>query len=76
MILTDAQVTAIRTSGLTDNHWAREFRTTPGTIRRARTGVTYTHLQIPPDTAPRMGTGCGQKPLAKPAREFRGYFNG
>jgi hypothetical protein len=75
MSLTDAQVTAIRTERLTDNHWARKLRTTNGTIRRARTGVTYRHVPTPPDTAPREGGMPHWQIKAKPARVRRSYFD-
>lgn len=60
MSLTDAQVSAIRTSGLTDRSWSEKLRKSRSIIRRARIGATYTHVATPPDTAPRDQTGCTQ----------------
>lgn len=57
MSLTDAQVTAIRTAGLTDTEWERRLRVSVKTVRRARTGTTYPHIPTPPDLIPRCGTG-------------------
>ena len=76
-ILTDDQVTAIRTAGLTDTHWARKLRVNQQTIRAARRGRTYTHVASPPDRAPRDGTGRSQgtyRIQAKPARPRRRWI--
>ena len=75
MSLTDTQVTAIRSAGLTDTEWARRLKISVGTIRGARIGLTYRHVATPPDVAPRDGNGRGQKPVAKPARVRRSYLN-
>ena len=79
--LTDAQVTAIRTSGLTDAWWGRRLRLDDNTIRNARTGSTYRHVSTPPDNTPREGTGTthamrsGLPVKARMARARRSYFN-
>jgi hypothetical protein len=57
MSLTDAQVTAIRTTGLADTEWERSLRIPAKHIRRARIGQTYTHVPTPPDLIPRRGSG-------------------
>lgn len=75
MTLTDAQVVAIRVSGLTDRHWERKLRIPSATIRRARIGETYTHVPTPPDATPRRGSGRWPGPYAKPAKLTRGNFN-
>lgn len=71
--LTDDQVTQIRTSGFTDNYWARRLRTTNTTVRHARQGKRYQHVATPPDLAPREGTGrLGTlNPKARPKRQRR-----
>jgi len=56
-MLSEAQVTAIRTSGYTDTHWARVLRARVQTIRQARVGITYRHIATAPDLIPRMGSG-------------------
>ena len=79
-VLTDAQVTAIRTSSLTDVYWSTRLRVSPKTVRHARLGLTYPHVPTPPDRAPRDGTGCthairsGLPQVARPARVRRPYY--
>jgi len=74
-VLSDAQVTAIRTSGLTDSWWSRTLRISLQTVRDARQGIRYRHVPTPPDIAPRDGTGCthairkGLPQKAVPARQ-------
>jgi hypothetical protein len=58
MSLTDAQVTAIRTSGLTDRWWSDKLRIRVATVRMARRGETHKNHPTPPDIAPRDQTGC------------------
>ena len=78
--LTDAQVTAIRTSGLTDAWWSDKLRMRRQSIRAARQGLSYKHVITPPDTAPREGTGCtrdiraGVPQKARPARLRRQWI--
>ena len=64
MRLTPAEVTAIRTSGLTDTHWAQRLRTTVKTVRHARIGATYRHIPTPPDLILRQGSGCCRAHIA------------
>lgn len=77
MSLTDALVTSIRTCGYTDAYWERKLRIPAATIRRARIGETYTHVQTAPDTTPRDATGCthairaGQPQPALPRKQRR-----
>ncbi len=77
--LTDAQVQAIRTGGLIDRYWADKFRVRNQTVRRARVGLTHSHLPIPPDAAPRDATGCthairaGLPQKAVPLKKRRGW---
>ncbi len=76
MSLTDAQVSAIRTSGYTDSWWADKLCKPPKHIRFARIGRTYRHVLTPPDTAPRDGTGrrTNSDPVrAKPQRLRRKF---
>jgi len=52
-VLTFERVHEIRTSGLTDRHYARLWRMTDGAIRDARVGRTWPNHTTPADTAPR-----------------------
>lgn len=76
-MLTDAQVTAIRTSGLTDSWWSQKLRISLKTVRDARQGIRYRHVSVMPDDAPRDPTGCthairqGLPQMAVPARPRR-----
>lgn len=79
--LTDAQVTAIRTGGLTDRYWADKLRVGTTTVFRARRGETHKNHATPPDISPRDQTGCtfairaGLPQKARPARVRHSYFN-
>lgn len=55
--LTAEQVAAIRTSGMTDRHWADKLRVGITTVFRARRGETHKSHATPPDLALRDQTG-------------------
>lgn len=55
--LTDAQVTAIRTTGMIDRYWADKLRVGTTTVFRARRGETHKDHATPPDVALRDQTG-------------------
>lgn len=59
------RVELIRTSGLTDAHWARIWRVRPSAIREARTGRTWAGHPTPPDTRPRLQKGPHSGPEAR-----------
>jgi hypothetical protein len=67
MSLDAAKVRAIRTSGLTDAHYARIYKVSVRTIRNARTGLTWATHPTPPDRAPREGAGRKASIHARPA---------
>jgi hypothetical protein len=48
------RVELIRTSGLTDTHWARIWRVHTRTINEARRGLTWADHPTPPDTKSRV----------------------
>lgn len=75
-MLTDEQVTTIRTSGMTDTHFARLYKVTPQCIYQARRAITYKYVKTPPDIAPRMATGrrAVLNPAAKSARTQRQWL--
>jgi hypothetical protein len=65
-VLTPKRVEMIRTSELTDAHWARVWRVAESTVRNARTGVTWPDHPTPPDTRPRdFGGGRKAGPKAR-----------
>jgi hypothetical protein len=66
--LTDYHVKQIRTQGLVDSYWGRRLGVDDTTVRHARIGKTYQHVETPPDVAPRDGTGRSRSPKAKPTR--------
>ena len=47
--LTPELVHQIRTTGLSDTHWARRLDVPVRTIRDARIGNTWPHIATPPD---------------------------
>jgi hypothetical protein len=57
MSLTAYRVHLIRTSGKPDTHWARIWRLHVQTIRAARRGESWSHVQTPPDIKPRSNQG-------------------
>lgn len=74
--LTDYHVKQIRTQRLTDRYWSMRLRVTARTIRDARVGKTYQHVEALPDIAPREGGGrlSVLNPAAKPARVRRQWL--
>lgn len=56
-VLTPETVHAIRTSGLTDPHWARVLGVSCNAVRLARVGRTWKSHPTPPDIAARVPTG-------------------
>ena len=61
-MLTAQRVIMIRTSGLPDTHWARIWRLHVQTIRAARRGETWQHVDTPPDTRTRVRQGAWDRP--------------
>lgn len=57
MSLTFDAVHRIRTSGLSDAHFARLYRVTRQTVRSARIGETFTDNPTPPDLRERDARG-------------------
>jgi len=55
--LTLAQVSRIRTAGLTDVYFSKLYRASRSCIRKARTGETYLDCPTPPDIRPRAAAG-------------------
>jgi hypothetical protein len=60
-MLNPTRVHLIRTSGLTDTHWARIWRVHTRTINEARRGLTWADHPTKPDTKPR-GKGGSHPP--------------
>lgn len=56
-MLTSHQIHLIRSSGLTDSHWAQKLKVQRQTIYYARTGRTHADHPTPVDTVPRKGGG-------------------
>jgi hypothetical protein len=74
-MLNPERVRIIRTAGLTDTYFAREYRVAVRTVRDARVGTTWKNHPTPPDTAPREGGMPYWQIKAKPARPRRNYFH-
>jgi hypothetical protein len=64
-VLNARRVHLIRTSGLTDSHLSRLWRTSISAVRHARTGVTWKRHPTPPDLRPRIPAGRLAPPKAR-----------
>ena len=68
--LTLAQVSRIRTAGLTDVYFSKLYQASRSCIRKARCGETYLDCPTPPDIRPRAAAGRYAPPEARLAPEL------